>query len=149
MEILRASSKDHKILTDITIDSKAFWGYSQNQIEIWKDDLTISENYINKNEVYKLILENEIIGYYSILKINESVFKLDNLFLYQKYIGKGYGNILMKHFLEKIKFLEGKEIILDSEPNAEEFYTKFGFKTYAKLESTIKNRFLPQMKLIL
>lgn len=61
MEILRASSNYHKILTDITID-KAFWGYSQNQIEIWKDDLTISENYINKNEVYKLILENEIIG---------------------------------------------------------------------------------------
>lgn len=131
MEILRASSNYHKILTDITIDSKAFWGYSQNQIEIWKDDLTISENYINKNEVYKLILKNEIIEYYSILKINESVFKLDNLFLYQKYIGKGYGNILMKHFLEKVKFLEGKEIILDSEPNAEEFYTKLGFKTYA------------------
>lgn len=37
----------------------------------------------------------------------------------------------MKHFLEKVKFLEGKEIILDSEPNAEEFYTKLGFKTYA------------------
>ena len=53
MEILRANSEDHKILTDITIDSKAFWGYSQNQIEIWKDELTISETYINENEVYK------------------------------------------------------------------------------------------------
>ena len=149
MEILRANSEDHKILTNITIDSKAFWGYSQNQIEIWKDDLTISETYINENEVYKLILENEIIGYYSILKISENVFKLDNLFLYQKYIGKGFGNILMNHFLEKVKFSEAKEIILDSEPNAEEFYEKFGFKTYTKLESSIKNRFLPQMKLIL
>jgi len=147
MKIVKANIEDFSILTEITLDGKSFWEYSKEQIELWKDDLTITKEYILKNNVQKLVLENEIIGYYSILKIDEEKYKLDNLFLYKKFIGKGFGKKLMIDFLTKMKKANAKEIILDSEPNSEKFYNKFGFETYNKLESSIKNRFLPQMKL--
>ncbi|WP_300674689.1 GNAT family N-acetyltransferase [Soonwooa sp.] len=147
MKIEKATTNDHSTLTNITLDGKAFWGYSKEQIELWKKDLTISKDYIDENEVYKLIDDDEIIGYYSILKISRTDSKLDNLFLYQKYIGKGFGKILMNDFIERVKKSDCKVIILDSEPNAEEFYKKFGFETYDRLESSIKDRFLPKMKL--
>lgn len=38
-------------------------------------------------------------------------------------------------------------MILNSEPNATGFYENFGFEVYNLLESSIEDRFLPQMEL--
>ncbi|MFT6245466.1 MAG: hypothetical protein ACJA0U_003079 [Salibacteraceae bacterium] len=43
-----ASTSDAKDLTDLTIRSKSYWGYSSEQIEEWRDDLTISADYLEK-----------------------------------------------------------------------------------------------------
>lgn len=53
----------------------------------------------------------------------------------------------MNHFLENCK--NCKSITLDAEPNVEAFYNKFGFKKISELETSIKDRFLPIMELIL
>lgn len=142
-----SSEQDHGILTAITIDGKAFWGFSKEQLSEWTELLTITPEYISKNYVFNLILNSETIGYYSYLVINEKELKLDNLFLYQKYIGKGFGKLMMNDFVNKAKELKVKLITLDSDPKAEDFYKKFGFETFDQLESTIKDRFLPKMKL--
>lgn len=80
MKIEKATQKDHQVLTEITKKSKAFWGYSAEQMTIWSDTLTISEEYIETHFVYKLIQENQVIGYYSYYFENEKNIKLDNLF---------------------------------------------------------------------
>lgn len=147
VEILPAESADHKLLTQITFEGKGFWGYSQTQLLSWERDLTITSEYIEENEIYKLLLNGEIIGYYSYLMVAEMEIKLDYLFLSPKYIGKGYGKLLMLDFLLKVQAEAAKRIILEAEPQAENFYKKFGFITYGKRESSIKDRFLPQMKL--
>ena len=67
MTIEKAINTDHEILTEITKRSKAHWGYSEEQIEIWSEFLTISSGYIDANAVYKLIVENHIVAYYSFL----------------------------------------------------------------------------------
>ena len=147
MIIEKSEKQDHKILSDITYQGKAFWGYEKEQLEKWRNDLTITEHYIENNETFKLVLDSKIIGYYSLLKLENETIKLDNLFLFPKFIGKGFGKILMLDCIKKAKENNIKKIILDSEPNAEHFYKNFGFKVYDKLETSIKNRFLPQMEL--
>lgn len=149
MKIEKSEKEDHKILSEITYQGKAFWGYEKEQLEKWKNDLTITEEYIENNETFKLIVNDKTIGYYSILKLENEVIKLDNLFLLPEYIGKGYGKTLMNDCIEKAKENNIKKIILDSDPNAELFYKSFGFEVYDKLESSIKNRFLLQMELSL
>ena len=138
---------DHSILTEITRNSKAFWVYSKQQLEIWQPELTITAKYISENETYKLVLNDETIGYYSYLDLGKGHLKLDYLFLFQNFIGKGFGQLLINDFLERIKDLNIIDIILEAEPNAENFYKKFGFITYNQRESSIKGRFLPLMKL--
>ena len=145
--IKRALPSDHSILTEITMDGKAFWGYSKEQLSNWENDLTITEKYLLENETYKLIVNHEIIGYYSFLKLNEGHLKLDYLFLFQNFIGKGFGQLLLNDFLERAKRMNIIDIILEADPNAENFYKKFGFVTYDQRESSIKGRFLPLMKL--
>lgn len=147
MKIEKSEKNDNLILTQITFEGKAFWGYDKEQLEKWRNDLTITQDYIENNETFKLIVDNEIIGYYSILKPENNTIKLDNLFLLPKCIGKGYGTFLMNHCINKAKEMNMEKIILDSEPNAELFYKSLGFKTYNRLKTSIENRFLPQMEL--
>ncbi|WP_395045389.1 GNAT family N-acetyltransferase [Flavobacterium sp.] len=149
MKIERATTNDNVILSEITKKSKAYWGYSEEQILKWKDSLTISKEYIDANEVFNLTIENEIIGYYSYtIKENNSV-KLDNLFVLPYYIGKGFGKYLINDFLIKIQKSKFKKIVLDSEPYAEKFYQKMGFKKTGSFETSIKDRFMPIMEMIL
>ena len=146
MKIERANIHDDEILSDITKKSKAFWGYSKEQILEWNDNLTISKNYIESNYAFKLLDENTVIGYYSYILEKSSV-KLDNLFVLPEYIGKGFGKYLVNDFLTRMRNQKIKKIILDSDPNAEEFYLKIGFKKIGQFETSIKNRFMPIMEM--
>jgi N-acetylglutamate synthase-like GNAT family acetyltransferase len=146
-EIIRSNREDNDILTDITKKSKAYWGYSDEQMEKWSDLLTITKSYIETNNVYKLLIENQTIGYYSYIILDETKTQLDNLFVLPKYIGKGYGKCLMEDFLKRIKQTACKKIIVESEPNAEKFYESFGFIKTGQIETAITNRYLPMMEL--
>ena len=143
----KATISDHLRLTEITLDGKAFWGFSKEDLSKWKNELTITKEYISENETFNLIINSSIIGYYSFFKIDENTVLLDNLFLIQKFIGKGFGKILMEDFLTRAKNLTISNIILEAEPNVEKFYRKFSFSTFEYRKSSIKERFLPIMKL--
>lgn len=147
MTIQKAIPSDHEILTQITKKSKAYWGYSNEQIEDWSPFLTVTEEYIETNSVFNLMLDNEIVGYYSFFHESENSLKLDNLFVLPDFIGKGFGKLLMNDFLVRLQDLSVQKVVLNSEPNAESFYIKFGFVKIGQIETSIKDRYLPIMEL--
>ena len=147
MKIERTVRKDAQDLTELTIRSKSYWNYGKEQIEEWREELTITEKYIDENQIYKLIVDNSLIGFYAYLPENETDIKLNYLFVEPKFIGKGYGKILMEDFLKRIENSEFKRVILDADPHAEKFYSRIGFRVIGKLKSSIKDRFLPIMEL--
>jgi len=146
-EITKSTIEDSEILTEITKKSKAYWGYSDEQMENWSELLTITKSYIETNNVYKLLDNDLTVGYYSYIYLNKKEVKLDNLFVLPNYIGTGLGKLLMNNFLDRIKNTEIEKIILDSEPNAEKFYEYFGFQKIGQIETSIKGRYLPIMEL--
>ena len=121
MKVERVNTTDHEILTEITKQSKAYWGYSIEQLLQWNNLLTITKDYIASNQVFKLVIDNKTIGYYAYFNLEENSVKLDNLFILPEYIGKGFGKYLMTDFLTRVKNEKFKKITLDSEPNAEDF----------------------------
>lgn len=147
MSIDKALPSDHQILTEITKKSKAFWGYSEEQIQIWSQFLTVTPVYIETNSVYKLSIEDQIIGYYSYFNEGEKIIKLDNLFVLPEFIGKGFGRLLMEHFFLSVNKANKDKIVLHSEPNAEQFYAKLGFIKTGEIETSIKDRYMPLMEL--
>lgn len=147
MKIEKATINDNEILTTITKKSKAYWGYSEEQILKWDANLTISKDYIESNYAFKLLNDNKIIGYYSYIIREEKNVELDNLFVLPEYIGKGFGKYLVSDFLKRMRNKKIKKIILHSEPNAEEFYLKIGFEKIGEFETSIKNRFMPILEM--
>ena len=149
MEIIRCNLEDDVVLTAITKKSKAYWGYSEEQMALWSELLTVSKTYIASSAVYKLVVDGVIVGYYSYIYLNENAVKLDNLFVLPAFIGKGFGKQLMRDFLFRVKSSTAKKILLDSEPKAAGFYGSFGFVQIGTLETAIKDRYLPVMELVL
>lgn len=147
MEIIKAEITDHEILTEITKKSKAYWGFSEDILNEWKPLLTVTKDYIQKNNVFKRVDSEKVIGYYSYFSADENTIKLDNLFIRPEFIGRGFGKILMNDFLKNIMRSGIKKVILDAEPNVEKFYKSFGFETVGQLESSMKDRYLPIMEL--
>jgi len=147
MTIEKATVNDHSLLTEITKKSKAYWNYSEDLLLAWDEALTITQDYLNVYPVYKLVIEEKTVGYYSYFEEKNQTIKLDNLFLLPQYIGKGIGSYLMTDFLNRIQKQNFQRIYLDAEPYAEGFYKKHGFKTIGSFETAIKGRFMPVMEL--
>lgn len=147
MKIIAAIPMDSVALTNLTIRSKSHWNYSKEQIEAWLEDLTITTSYIEEKQIFKLVNETVLIGYYSYFKRNEGDIKLDYLFIDPIYIGQGYGKYLITDFLKRIKATGYKKVQVDADPNVEKFYSIYGFRTVGYLKSSIKDRFLPIMEL--
>lgn len=106
MIIKKSTSELHVELTEISFVSKKYWNYSDEWMEIWKNHLTITENFITNNYVYHLENDvNEIVGFYAFVKFDNYI-ELDSLFVSPEYIGKGFGNLLMTDFLSKVNEID-------------------------------------------
>ena len=146
IKISKVEISEANDLTELTLRSKSYWNYGEQQIEAWREELTISEKYISENQLYKLEKENQLIGFYAYHAINERDIKLNFLFVEPKYIGMGYGKLLMIDFMQRMEKSDFRRVFLDADPNAAQFYEKLGFHIIGKLKSTIKDRFLPIME---
>ncbi|MEO9849502.1 MAG: GNAT family N-acetyltransferase [Reichenbachiella sp.] len=146
MEIVAAHVSDAIDLTDLTIRSKSYWDYSAEQINLWREDLTIHAKYILENGVFKLSNDNQLIGYYSHFPIINKTVKLDNLFIDPQFIKQGFGRVLLFDFMDRMKAVGVNKVTLDADPHAEAFYKKYDFITVGQKKTTIKNRFLPVME---
>lgn len=144
--IIQAAISDAKKLTEIAFTSKAFWGYSDEQLKSWTADLTVSEQMIQEMMVYKFIFETETVGFYILNQPKEKSIELEFLFVLPKFIGKGIGNKLINHSFEKATSLKCNCINLLADPNAVPFYEAKGFVIINQKESTIVGRFLPVMQ---
>lgn len=147
MVVKKAVKKDAKHLTELSIRSKSYWNYEKEQVSSWIEELTITKDYIASNHLYKLIINDTLIGFYSYFPENKTNVNLNHLFVEPQHIGKGYGKFLMNDFFKRIRTTDFEKVILYADPNTEKFYSKLGFNTVGKLKSAIKNRFLPIMEL--
>ncbi|WP_298782309.1 GNAT family N-acetyltransferase [uncultured Polaribacter sp.] len=144
--ITNAIASDAKRLTNVALKSKAFWGYSNELIESWREDLTVSEQMVQQMIVYKYMQDDEVVGFYILNQPENKTIELEFLFVLPKFIGKGIGKQLLYHSFEKAKSLHCLDMIVLVDPNAKYFYKSKGFVTIEKKKSSIANRFLPLMK---
>ena len=144
--IIAAQESDAQKLTNIALKSKSFWGYSDENIERWTKELTVSELMIQEMIVFKFIVEKEIIAFYILNQPKEKSIELEFLFVLPNFIGKGIGNQLLNHAFSNAVSLNCKKMILLADPNAAPFYQSKGFVMIDRKESSIAGRFLPVMQ---
>jgi N-acetylglutamate synthase-like GNAT family acetyltransferase len=142
--VLKAQLGDMETLNKISVESKMHWNYPVEWLEQWIDDLRLTENDFLTQEIYKIEKNGLIIGFCSIQE-KEQNYEITHLWIRPDYIGRGYGKILLNQTITNVVKKE-KEIIVEADPNAEQFYKSQGFVIFSKVESFPKGRFLPVMK---
>jgi len=145
--IIPATPSDAHVLTEIALESKAHWGYTAEQMENWREDLTILPKTFESWRGSKYIIDEEIVGFYLLNRVNARTCYLEFLFVKPKFIGKNIGKQLIEHAIISCRTNSCEVLNVLSDPNAESFYTKHGFKTMYQKESSIPGRFLPEMEI--
>jgi N-acetylglutamate synthase-like GNAT family acetyltransferase len=134
--IRQASPKEAAVLTQIALDAKRHWGYPEHWIQHWQEDLTISSDFINNNQVYVAECEDEIIGFYALV-VGERQAELEHMWVAPQFIGTGVGKELFIHAMQTAAGENISEVEISADPNAEGFYQRMGARRIGEVTSEI------------
>ena len=146
MRIRKAESEEASALTEIAHKAKKHWGYPDHWIQHWRDDLTISTEFVRGNPVYVAEHEGELLGFYALV-IRDDKAVLDHLWVTPEHIGGGVGKSLFIHAMQNASGQNIAEVEISSDPNAEGFYQKMGAHRIGETVSEIdgQSRSLPRL----
>jgi len=146
IQIRRAKPDEATALTEIAHAAKRHWGYPETWIEHWKDDLTITPDFIATNEMYVAIIGKEIAGCCALV-LSDSLAELEHMWIQPAHMGNGVGRALFKQIVERAAIHNAKVVELSADPNAEGFYERMGAKRIGEVRSEIEGqpRVLPRM----
>lgn len=138
----KAAPEDHKLLSRTAVASKQYWGYADHLMELWREELTITPDYIARNEVVKVKEADSFIGFYALVYKGKGHWEADHFWLLPGHIRKGYGTQIFEHILQHIREKDGKSVSLSSDPHAKGFYDKMGGTVIQREPSKVPGRFL-------
>jgi VCBS repeat-containing protein len=134
-------------LGELTMRSKAHWGYDAEFMAAARDDLEVSESDILNSAVYVLEQDGRARGYCHLRPSANNEVWLESLFVEPDAIGSGLGRRLFEFAAKKGRELGFDAMTFESDPNAEPFYLAMGAVRTGRVESTIApGRFLPLMR---
>ncbi|WP_170132137.1 GNAT family N-acetyltransferase [Arenicella xantha] len=136
--------------------SKAHWGYDEAFMQACRPELTVTDEDLANADSYYCIaqlyesLERKLIGFYKLQVQTQQRVELDALFVDPKYIGQGIGRVLFNHAEGFATALGASEMLVQSDPNAVEFYQTMGGVVFGETASgSISGRQLPVLKFAL
>ncbi len=125
VEIRHAGPNDAETLTLIAFAAKGHWGYPERWMERWRDGLTITPDFIRRNEVNVATVEGEPAGFYALVGEGRRI-ELEHLWVLPERIGTGLGRALFGHAASRARVRGAEVMEIEADPNAEGFYLRMG-----------------------
>jgi N-acetylglutamate synthase-like GNAT family acetyltransferase len=148
VNIRKAIVEDADTLSSIAQDAKRYWGYPEHWLERWREELTISPNFINENDVYVADSDGVVTGFYALVTKGDEA-ELDHLWVAPQHIGQGVGKELFLHAMQRAAERNFASVDILADPNAEGFYQKMGASRVGESAYDINGepRVLPRLKI--
>ena len=146
MKIRPARIDDAIRLTEIALRSKAHWGYPAEFMQRAREELTVEEQDIDAplNSFYVAETNEGVAGFCAIIDLLHGQFELDRLYVEPDWIGAGVGRMLFSHATSVAGSLGGRQMTIQGDPNARDFYLAMGAREVGERESdSIPGRLLP------
>ncbi len=145
-QVKPVQTKDLPLLNEIAFLAKQHWGYPEEWMALWKEDLTIHATHIKKQGALGLWDGSILVGF-TIGNQRLHVLEIEHLWVRPKYFGKGAGRTLLQTLIQLYQQVEQVQVV--SDPNAQGFYEKQGFKKIQDVDGWPKGRKLPVLQLTL
>jgi adenine phosphoribosyltransferase len=145
-----AASEEGTVLTELAMRSKASWGYDAVFMETCRPELTITRDDIQENEIFILEENGDMVGFYQLKVVDDLTVDLNAFFIAPEFRGKGYGERLWQHAVVTAYTHAFNIMTIESDPNAEAFYTAMGAQKTGERESPVQaGRMLPLMRYVI
>jgi N-acetylglutamate synthase-like GNAT family acetyltransferase len=146
VQIRRARPDEADVLTEIAHAAKRHWGYPERWIEHWQADLTITPEFIARNEMYVAMIDEEVVGCCALV-FSAALAELEHMWIRPQHMGTGVGRALFLHAQERAANLEISVLEISADPNAEGFYERMGARRIGEVQSEIEGqpRVLPRL----
>lgn len=146
-QIRAAIPADADSLTQIAWRSKAHWGYPQHLLDLWANDLLVSPESCDGENIWVLECGDITVGFGEIIVDGDTAI-LDDLWIDPGYIGRGYGKLLFRHLRNMAMSRGATRLSIEAEPFATGFYERMGARIVGEIASaSVPDRSLPLMEL--
>ena len=148
MRFRKARPDEAESLTHLVMQAKARWGYSASQLEAWRPSLAVTVEQLRSQPAFVLEADGAV-GFYS-LRVVDGICELDNLWVVPSEVGRGHGRELLAHAVNVAHSMGLREIVIDADPNAENFYVHCGATVTGAVPAPIEGqpgRTRPQLRL--
>ena len=141
VKLRQADPSEAPFLTELTIRSKAHWGYSEAFMAAAIPELEfLCEKFLPEFLVYVLLEDDKRLGFCSLLRVDADTVELHDLFVDPPHIGQGYGKRLWLHSLQVARERGFKRMTITADPNAEPFYVAQGARRIGEKPSPVEHR---------
>lgn len=135
-------------LSDIAKQAKAWWGYPQQWLDDWAQDLSISAQQIKNDFVLVAHHQNSAIAFIHLIN-HQSFGIIDGLWVLPDYMRQGVGQALLQQAKAHGLKTGLSHLQVTTDPNALEFYKKHGGVVISTKASTPAGRFLDVLEISL
>jgi GNAT superfamily N-acetyltransferase len=147
IEIRRAEPRMADELTRIAHAAKAHWGYPESQIASWRDELTLTAEFIRSNLVHVAVCAGEPVGTYALIGSGRRL-ELEHFWIDPRWVGQGLGRALFEHATYEAVGLGATTLEILSDPHAEGFYLRMGARRTGEKPAPVDDdpdRVLPRL----
>jgi GNAT superfamily N-acetyltransferase len=137
-------------ISALAFRSKAHWGYTPEQLAIFRDELTIAPDELEPTRAHVLEWECEVVGFYTLAPFDApNAIELGHLFVDPDCLRRGFGRKLFQHAREVARAEGFGRLFIQSDPNAAGFYRALGASFERDTPTSIPGRTLPLFSLAL
>jgi GNAT superfamily N-acetyltransferase len=141
-----AAEAECAVLTAIAHAAKRHWGYPEEWISLWGQDLTVTPAFVREHPVFVAAAGADVVGFYALGGDGDPQ-ELEHLWVRPEGIGQGVGAALLRHALAEAVARGARALRIAADPNAEVFYVKQGARRIGDVPSIPAGRRLPLLLL--
>lgn len=125
MQIRPARASEASTLSTVALAAKQLWGYSSEDIERWRPQLTVSAAEITLHPTFVVEVDREVAGFYMLLP-HQPAWVLEHFWIAPRFVRRGIGRALLAHAAATAQLGGASTLAIDADPNAEAFYLACG-----------------------
>ena len=140
---------DIPALDFIALEAKAHWGYSNEQLLAWREDLLLQPASLVARPIYVAEEDGQLFGYAQVATDTQP-WELCALWVSPSRMGRGVGKALLGWAKQFAASGKQHELAIDADPNASGFYVSCGATVVGTVAATIEgnpDRARPQLRL--
>jgi ribosomal protein S18 acetylase RimI-like enzyme len=136
-------------LTRLARDAKASWGYPAAWLDAWSGELTITGDYVVRNQVFVADAGDGLAGMAALERVQGAAV-LEHVWVAARHQGQGIGQALVRHALALARSAGDRVVLVTSDPQAVRFYERLGGRVTGRVPAPMPgepDRALPVLEL--